>query len=115
MRPRKRPPIFLFLSILFLVLLLLLIFFFSPVWKFKIGFAYLRAELEILYPFFALLFLVLFCTFSYIFNSKKHGLLIGLFVISWLLLRINSLTHPFFLLLLLGLFLMFELLFSYKK
>ena len=93
------------------VLLALLVYFFPP----SFSFSFLISQISILNFFFVLLFLFLYFTAAYILNSKKHALLIGLFAVSYLLLRINGLVHPFFLILLLGIFFMLELLFSYKK
>ena len=61
------------------------------------------------------LFFFLFFTGTFIFKTKRHGILLGFFAVTYLLFRINNLTHPFFFILLLALFFMIELLISYKK
>jgi len=72
-------------------------------------------SISILPIFFLLLSLVLFFMASYIFKSVKHGILLFLFVLIYLIFRLNNLTHPFFLILLIALFLTLELLVSYRK
>lgn len=68
------------------------------------------------YTFFLfLLFGFLLTSGMYLFRSKVHGLLISLFVICYLLLRLNGLTHPLFLILLTAIFLSLELMVSYRK
>jgi hypothetical protein len=110
MRHYKRSLKFLVLSILSLFVLSALILFFPPGWILDIGYW----KLEILYVFFPLLFLFLFFIGTYLFKSKKHGFFIGLFVMLYLIMRLNSLTHPFFFILLAGLFLTLELMVSRK-
>src|SRR5664279_1782580 len=110
-RTRKRSHLFLFSGFISLILLLLLIYYFPPDLQLPI----LNSQISTLYIFLFLLFCFLFSASTYIFASKKHGLLIGLFVPLYLLFRLNNLTHPFFFLLLLALFIVLELLFSYRK
>gem|GEM_PF-4945915 len=54
--------------------------------------------------FFLFLFLAIFFTCSYLFRSFKHGILIGVFILSLSVLRLNHLLNLFFFLILLGLF-----------
>src|SRR5258708_20584800 len=111
MRQRRRPIKFLLLSLLLLFLLSLLIYFLPPNFKFSI----FNIEFMVLQFFLFLLLLFLFAFGSFLFKSKKRGILIALFGVSYFLFRLNNLTHPFFLLLLISLFLALELLFSYRK
>ncbi len=114
MRQRKKS----FRSLLFIVTALLscagfvfLISFFPPDYQLT----FFGLKLSILSLFFTLLFLVLFCAGTVLLKSKTQGLLISLFVICYLLFRLNNFTHPFFFVLLASLFLTLELLFTYKK
>lgn len=65
--------------------------------------------------FLLLLFLALLFTGTFLFKSKSHGILIGTFVVVYLIFRLNELTHPFFFILLFALFLTLELFVSYRK
>ncbi len=70
-------------------------------------------------PMWPIFLIFLFCTFfslgTYLFKNKTHGVLIGAFLVVYLLLRLSHLTHPFFLILLIALFLTLELMISYRK
>jgi len=111
MRGKRRPVKLLAAGIFFLILQIILIIYLPP----DIQFSIYNKPIYVLYIFFPVLFLFLFSLGSYLFNNKIHGLLLALFVISYLLFRLNNLTHPFFLLLLLALFVVLEFLFSYRK
>ena len=107
----KRPVAFLILSIITLISLTLLIFLSLPDQQLTIN----NLTFTMLYGFFILLFLFIFSTFTYLLNSKKHGILIAGFALIYLIFRLNDLTHPFFFILLSALFLTVELLVSYRK
>ena len=107
--PRRRRSILFIL--LFFVSTCFLIFYFPPNYQMSIQ----QYSFSILYLFFASLFLFLFFTGVFVLRSKKHGFFIGLFAVSYLLLRMNNLTHPLFLFLLLALFLVTEFLFARPK
>jgi hypothetical protein len=109
----KRKGFFLLLFVCFLSLgsILGLLFFLSPTFQFSVGFT----SLSIFPLFFVFLFLFLFSLVAVLSRSKKHGILLGLFVDSYLLLRLEKLTHPFFLVLLAAIFLALELLFTRRK
>jgi hypothetical protein len=98
----------LFLIIIPFIALCFLIMYFSPSYTIKIY----NFQIPILYAFFIILFLFLFFLVRSLFKSKKHGFLIAIFFIIYLLFRINSLTHPLFLFLLIALFLTLELFFT---
>lgn len=121
MRTRKRSLLLLFASILSFLALAGLIYFSPPTSSLTssqiVGNISLISFIHIpsLFLFFVLLALFLFCIGTYIFKSKKHGVLIALFVIIYLLFRLNHLTHPFFLVLLLALFFTLEMLVSSKN
>lgn len=67
-------------------------------------------------PFFLMLTFGLFLAISaLLFNTVIHGILIGLFLVCYLLLRVNDLAHPFFLILLSAIFLTIELMISSRK
>lgn len=108
---KKRPINLLMLSLLSFVGLGLLIFFFQPTAHFSL----FILQLPVLPFFFVLLFFSCYGLCSYLFKSRRHGILITCFVIIYLLFRLNNLTHPFFLIILAALFLTVELLFSYRK
>lgn len=94
--------------ILFSVITCFLIFYFPPTYQISIQ----HYNFSILYPFFVSIFFLLFFTGVFILRSKKHGFFIGLFAVSYLLLRLNNLTHPLFVFLLIALFLVTEFLFA---
>lgn len=110
MHRRRRPLVYLFLSILSLAGLIGLFFFVSPVYQIPLA----VVQLPIIVPFFILLVLFCFSVVTYSFKSRKHGILFSLFVLTYLLLRMFGFTHPLFFLLLLGIFLTFEMLFANK-
>jgi len=107
MHKRKRKLWLLLLAILSLVGFIYLLLSFSPSFNLQV----LSFNLPVIYLFFAALFLFLFSFFAFILASKRRGLFIGLFVVIYLLLRMNHLTHPFFLIMLLVLFGCLELFF----
>src|SRR3989344_585198 len=107
MRRKKRPFWSLVLSLLSLVSLLYLSFSFPPNYLFRI----MNYELGIMVFFFMLIFLFCFSLFAFLFNNNRRGLFIGLFVVSYLLLRLNHLTQSFFLIILFFLFVTLELVF----
>lgn len=101
----------LFLSCIFLASFILLIFYFSPTWYFPL----LTIRITGIIFFFILLFLTLFSLVAFIFKSKIHGVLVGTFVIIYLIFRLNHLTSPFFVIMLLALFVTLELFASNKR
>lgn len=110
MHRRRRPPLYLFLSILSLAGLVALFFSVPPSYQIPLA----VIQLPIVIPFFMLLILFCFSAVAYIFKSRKHGILVSLFVTIYLILRLLGFTHPLFFLLLLGIFLTFEMLFTNK-
>lgn len=114
MRQQKRPLKYLFFSILSLASIASLVYLYPPDLKFEIGPPAGGFKFQILYAFFLFVFIFLFSTGTYLFKSKKHGVLIGLFVPLYLIMRLNNLTHPFFFILLAGIFLTLELMVSRK-
>lgn len=108
---RRRNPFMLVFFFLFLSSLGVLLFYFPPTSFYSIG----GVNLTLLPVFFFLLFGVFFSAGAFLFKSKSHGILFGLFIVIYLILRINNLTHPFFLILLFALFLTLELMVSYRK
>jgi hypothetical protein len=123
MRSRKRPLLLLFISIFSFVALGCLIYFSSPATAIMLPHTISMLpetvvsfiQIPPLILFFLLLTVFLFSAGSYIFKSKKHGILIAIFVITYLLFRLNNLTHPFFLILLLALFFTLEMLVSNRN
>ncbi|MBI2031498.1 MAG: hypothetical protein HYT08_02675 [Candidatus Levybacteria bacterium] len=111
MRRGKRPFWLLAISLLSLVFLIYLIVSLSPNYQFST----LNFQLPILPVFLLTVFLSLFFSFSYIFINFRRGFVVGLFTVTYLLLRLFDLTHIFFLIILTILFLTLELFFSYKK
>jgi hypothetical protein len=110
MKRRRRPLKYLFLSIFSLVGLIGLLFFVPPSYQLPLAIL----QLPIVVPFFIVVALFCFSAVTYIFKSRKHGILFSLFVVSYLLLRLSGFTHPLFFLLLLGIFLTFEMVFTTK-
>ena len=111
MRKRKKTLSLLFLITLSLLTLGSLVIFFPPTDSLTI----FHVKLSIILLFFVALFLFAFATGTFFFKNKVHGLLLGFFLIIFLIFRLNNLTHPFFFILLLALFLTLELLFTYRK
>jgi len=108
---RKRHILFLFLGLISFVALIYSVLSFAPAY----GFTVYGLQLTILPVFFVLLFSFLFFLFSFIFTSKRRGFFVGAFIVIYLILRFNNLTHPFFLLILLILFGSLELFFVKRK
>ncbi|MBA3723552.1 MAG: hypothetical protein H0W89_01510 [Candidatus Levybacteria bacterium] len=111
MRGFKKKLLFLLLSIVSGLLLGGLVYFYPPDAVFSFSFI----QISYLSIFFFLLALWLFATGTFVFKSKFHGLFITLFVVIYLIFRLNNLTHPFFLILLSALFLTLELFISHRK
>ncbi len=105
---RKKGTKLFIISIFSLASLLYLILSFSP--SFKLS--YLNFQIPIIFVFFVLLFIFIFSISGYIMRSKTQGILIGLFAVSYLLLRFIGLTQLFFLILLLIFFIVLEFLFA---
>lgn len=88
--------------------LLLIIFFVSPATQLNLGFF----SLSVLYPVFFLVFLFCFGIGTLLFRNRFHGMLLSLFVICFLLLRLNDLKHPIFFVILAALFVTTEFFFA---
>ena len=101
---------YLIYSLFFFVATVALIIYFPPTYQISI----MRFRLPIMIPFFIVIFLLLYCLGMLFFRSKKHGLIIASFAVSYLLFRLNNLTHPLFFILLLALFLVVEFLFTQR-
>jgi hypothetical protein len=108
---RGRPYLLLVLGILSLTSLGFLLINFSPESQPMI----FNITIPLLPVFLFLLFTTLYFLGSFACKSKSHGFLIALFVLIYLLFRLNNLTHPFFFILLFALFLTLELFVSYRK
>jgi len=108
MRRKKRSLFALAGALLSLGLMTTLIFFVSPNSSVGLGIITVPA----LWIF--LLIVAIFCYSLPLFalRSKKHGILLSIFVITYLIFRISGLTHPLFLVILIGLLLTLELLFT---
>jgi hypothetical protein len=94
---------------IFLFLLLTAILFFLPPGA-QVPFAFI--SLSMLTLVFPLVFLLFFGIGTLLFRSRFNGLLLGLFVVSALLLRLNDLKHPLFLILLAAFFITLEFFFA---
>ncbi len=105
---KKRSLSLLFVALASFLVLLSLIFMTSPTQTIYLG----SIGFSIQLLFFLLLDIFLFSSINFAFNSRIHGVLGSLFVVSYLLFRLNNLTHPFVLILLLALFLTIELVFT---
>lgn len=108
---RKRSLIFLIAGIVLLLGTGAIVYYIDPAYKIN----FLNYPLSLLPVFLILVFTTLFFLSSYAFKSKTHGVLIGMFVITYLIFRLNGLTHPFFFILLFALFLTLELFVSYRR
>ncbi len=95
----------------FALVLASLLIFFPPTASFSIAFL----RIPVLYLFFTLLFAFLFYLGTLILRSRIHGLFLGVFALSYLVLRLNGFTQLFFLILLLTLFVMLDLIFVARK
>jgi len=111
MRKRKKHLWLLILSALSLGALVYLILNVSPTDQFSI----FNFQFSILIPALTILFILIFSLTTFILNNSRRGLLLGLLIISYLLLRLNGLTSPFFAILLLILFGGIELFFVKRK
>jgi hypothetical protein len=107
----SRSILMLILSILLFGMLAAIIWYFPPTQEYHL----LIVTIPVIPVVLGILGAFVFCTTTYIFKSKIHGILTAMVVVTYLIFRENSLTHPFFGLLLLALFLVLELLFTYRK
>ena len=105
---RKRSIIYLVISIASLIGVLGIIFLLPPTHGFNI----LNFKFNISILLLCFIFLFLFSVCRYFFQNKKHGIILGLFAVLYLVLRIFDFVHPLFLFLLIALFLSLELLLS---
>jgi hypothetical protein len=110
MRRKKRSLFSLIGVLLSLGLLTILILFVAPNSSVSIGII----TISTLWIF--LLAVAIFCYSLPLFalKSKKHGILLSIFVITYFIFRLNGLSHPLFLIILIGLLLTLELLFTSK-
>lgn len=106
MRKKRALPLLL-VSLLSLICLLFVIFFIPPTYAVTI----VGLQINILFFFLPLLFIFTYSLLSFAFQKKTHGILAGIFLILYLVLRLGGFTHPLFLLILLALLLILELLF----
>lgn len=107
----KRPVALLLLSILTLCVILFVFFFIPPTYVVEL----IGIRINILFFFLPLLFIFTYSLLSYLFQKKTHGILAGIFLVAYILLRLGGFTHPLFLLILLALLLILELLFSQRQ
>lgn len=121
MRRKKRPLWLLVLSILSLGGFIYLIFFTDPSDKISLSEFFGQTpissplNLSTLILFFTVLFIFIFSFITYLLRSIRRGILSGIFVVSYLILRLNHLDQLFFLLVLLALFVTLELVFTRQK
>src|SRR6266702_4781946 len=111
MRYLKKNLTLFLIGILSLLLLLYLTHGFSPSYQFTFA----NFHISILIPFFLLFFCLIFGLIGYILKSKTQGILLGLFSVSFLLLRYYHFTHWFFFLLLFIIFILTEIIFLKTK
>ncbi|MEN9407249.1 MAG: hypothetical protein RLZZ455_465 [Candidatus Parcubacteria bacterium] len=110
MRKKRALPLLL-VSILSLIAILFVIFLIPPTY----AVALTGIQINILFFFLPLLFIFTYSLLSFVFQKKTHGILAGIFLILYLILRLGGFTHPLFLLILLALLLILELLFVNKS
>ncbi len=120
---RKRRLSLLIIGIISLIGLAVLVYFCAPTTIFTFSDLSLQLPIPLerfmylpsMILFFVLMLFSLFGLGAYLFKSKIHGILIGSFVVIYLIFLLNHLTNLFFLLLLLALFFTLELFISNKK
>ncbi len=110
MRKKRALPLLL-VSILSLIAILFVIYLIPPTY----AVALTGIQINILFFFLPLLFIFTYSLLSFVFQKKTHGILAGIFLIFYLILRLGGFTHPLFLLILLALLLILELLFVNKS
>lgn len=91
-----------------LLLLTLIIIFIPPSFRLTAPFFSLSI-ISIALP---LVFLLFFAIGTLLFKTRMHGLLLSLFIVSYLLLRLNELNHPIFFVLLAAFFIALEFYFD---
>lgn len=113
MRRKKRSLWLLLISLLTFVTLLYIIFSYPPGALINISEAKINIASNV--AFFGLLFI--FCTsfFGILFHSTRRGVIIGIFVVIYLLLRLFGLRNIFFLVLLIAIFATIELSFNQRQ
>lgn len=105
----RRPVWMLFVGMISTITLGYLVWTYAPTSSFP---APLPAVLNPLFVFFILVFFSISLLTAYILKHSRRGILLGLFVCSYLLLRLNHLTEVYFALILLALFVSLELFFT---
>ena len=109
---RKRHNyIYLLIVILFGIITIYIIKTFPPTYKIPIQ----SVELPILPLFFISLVGFIFSALTFIFIKKTQGIIVSIFVVTYLILRLIGLTHWIFLILVIALFITTELFIFRKK
>jgi len=108
---RRRKPIQLVVSFIFLILTGYLVYFFSPDKKFSIG----SFKFSSIPPFLTSLFLFMTFLFAFAFKNLRRGVFLSLLIFSYLLLNLFKLNQPGFIILLVIIFVVLELVFIRRK
>lgn len=111
---RRHNYIYLFLAILFGIATMYLIYNFPPSFKFHLSKYNIPIQLPVI-PFFLIsLAGFIYTTLTFIFIQRTQGIIVSLFIISYLIIRLLGLTHWVFGGLFIALFITAEL-FIFKK
>jgi len=105
---RKFLPLF-YLSFILFIAVILFIYFVDPDKNLLIIDLYVPPVTFL----FTIIFLAIFCLFSFIFLSKKRGVLSGIFILSFLILRLLRIENNYFLILIAIILVLAD--FYYKK
>lgn len=96
------------ITIILFILVLVIFFLVPPSTQIPLGFT----SFSIRYVALTLVYLLFFGIGTLIFKTRLNGTLLALFVISFLVLRLNDLKHPIFFVILAALFITVEFYFS---
>ena len=108
---KRRNYLYLLLAILFAIITGYIFINFPPGYEFQI----MNLGIPILPIFFTLFGLLIFSTTTFLFIQKNHGVVITIFVMSYILMRILGFTHWIFGVMFLALFITVELFILKKK
>lgn len=115
MRKKKRLLLHIFGFLIFLSIFLYALFFIPPTAFYHVKQNFINLTFSSSLLFFSTLFLWIMFLFSILLNNTRRGVVIGIIITSFFLLRFFSLNNPIFILLVIGFFVVLELVFINRR